>query len=395
MMRSWLLLLIFTAAVVAFPATAKEPPKIAEATYKQLAKARKAQDKKRPQEALTTLEALLPNVKDKAYEQALTYQHLAFVYLALERYNPAVDALQNALRQADLFPTESAQNLRFNLAQAAFHGERYALAKQAFSDWRTKQTHISADAWYLGALIEFKLNHFAAAEKILKQALNHQQREEWLTLLLHVQLEQKHYPAATDTLRGLIKQKPDNKQHWLNLTDTLSLSGNHSAALDTLKLVEQEFGLTGSEVKRLVNLYLHNNIPYSAAKTLAKAMDAGKIKKTAEQLEWLANSWAAARETGKAVQVLAQVAAQRGDGKLYLRCAQWSANARLWSETLTYTDKALQTQAKNNGQIYLLKGYAALQLNKIDQARAAFRQASGYVGVKQQAKAWLSQLNTE
>ena len=74
---------------------------------------------------------------------------------------------------------------------------------------------------------------------------------------------------------------------------------DYSGALATLQLAQHKIELDEKDILKLARLYLHKNIPYSAAQLLHKAMTDGRIKIDASNLELLANSWAAAREPEK------------------------------------------------------------------------------------------------
>jgi tetratricopeptide (TPR) repeat protein len=365
---------------------------VSQTTYKALEQSRKLMDQADYRTALVKLNELLPKITSNAYEAALVNQHLAYVYLEQGNYGKGLTALENTLMHAESLPPETVQNLRYNLAQAAAQTEKFDKAQKALDSWFAEEQRPSADAWYLRGLVQYKLHHLDRAADYLRRAIDLSNHENWTVLLLSIYLELKQYRQATDILQRLVDHYPGNKEYWLNLTDVYLMRQDYSGALATLQLAQHKIDLEEKEILKLARLYLHKNIPYSAAQLLHKAMTDGQIKSDVSNLELLANSWAAAREPEKELHYLRRAAQLKDDGNLYQRCAQILLRMERWREAVVMLDTALAKGLKSPGQSYLLKGIAAYQAGQMETAASAFRQAGRYKKTKNQALQWLNQV---
>lgn len=392
--RRMLSFLLFAAVFTVGHAATEEEKKytVSQKTYKILEQSRKLMEHADYRAALDKLQALLPAISENRYETALVYQHLAYVYLEQGNYAKGMKALDNTLSRADTLPPETVQDLRYNLAQAAAQTANYAKAAQALDSWFAQEKKPGADAWYLRGLVAYKQQRLKQSAGYLQRALAMAYHEDWSVLLLSIYLELKQYPQATGILQQLVNRYPDKKQYWLNLTDVYLMQQDYTRALATLKLADQTVTLDEEQILRLARLYLHKNIPYSAARLLSKAMKDQRIKTNASNLELLANSWAAAREPDRELHYLKQAAALRRNGNLYYRCAQILLREERWKEAVTMLDKALANGLKSRGQSYLLKGIAAYQAGQMKTAASAFQAAGQYKKTKDQAQQWLSQI---
>lgn len=389
----FLTLIVFSLSLTV-KAEEKKQYTVSQSTYKALTKSRKLSDESRYAEALGILNKQLPKASKNHYESALIHQHRAYIYLEQHRYKQAVAALEVTLKYGDTLPPESIQNLRHNLAQVYMKTEQYSKALPVLERWFQQEKKPSADAWYLKSLVYYKLNKFAAAVTPLKNAIALSPHENWYVLLLSIYLEQKHYRKAITVLNPLVNLYPKKKQYWTHLMDIHLLLKDYRKALVTLKLAYHIVSLEEKGIVRLAQLYMHNDIPYSAADLILENMQKKRVKRNARNLELLANSWAMAREHEKELRYLKQAADLKNDSRLYKRCGQILLQMERWGEAIAMLKKALaKGQLKNPQQSYLLIGIAAYHAGKLKTANWAFTQAGKYKQTAKQAKRWLQQVN--
>ncbi|MGH8512060.1 MAG: tetratricopeptide repeat protein, partial [Gammaproteobacteria bacterium] len=276
----------------------------------QLTKAREAMDKGRHAEALSILKALMPKVAGNAHETALTEQSMAYAYLGLKRYGDAIDANEAALARRAL-PRDVTHALRYNLAQSYIQIENYRKGIASLQAWLTDEKKPSADAHYLGAVCHHHLRQYEAALAHMKQAIAKvkEPHEDWYLFMLSLYFECKRYADAAPLLKNLIAKHPRKTEYWRYLTDVYLISKRDGEALATLKLAYAQDMLEERDLIRLAQLYLHRNIPYSAARLLDKEIQRGRIARTAQNLELLGNSWAMARERKRTIGALQEAAA--------------------------------------------------------------------------------------
>lgn len=366
---------------------------VSQTTYRVLEKSRKLSDESRYREAETLLSQQLPETASNRYETALIHQHLAYIYLQQQNYRRAAKSLEAALAGGDTLPETTTHDLRYNLAQVYMQTEQYAKVPPIIEQWFANEPKPGADAWYLKALAYYKLDRYAAAVAPLQKALALEPHEDWYVLLLSVHLQQKHYRQAVPVLTRLVDLYPGKKEYWLQLTDVHLLLKDYRKALATLKLADHSVVLEEKDILRLAQLYLHNNIPFSAARVLLASLEQHKIKHNAANLELLANSWAMAREHQKELKYLHQAAKLNNDGRLYQRCGQILLQMERWDEAITALKQALaKGNLKQPQQSYLLIGIAAYNANHLKTADWAFSQAQKSKQTRQQAERWLQQL---
>ena len=367
---------------------------VSQITYKVLTKSRKLSEGSQLQAAINVLNKHKVKTVKNLYETTLIYQHLAFIYLEQHLYKNAVYALEMTLKGSDTLPPKSAQDLRYNLAQVYMQTEQYKKALPILDQWFLLEKKPTADAWYLKGLAYYKLNRFSSAVLPLKKAIALSPHENWSVLLLSIYLEQKQYHQAISVLNRLLDLYPQKKQYWMHLTDVHLMLKDYTKALATLKLAYRSVSLGEKDILRLAQLYMHKNIPLSAAELLLANMKKKKIKNNAANLELLANSWSMAREHKKELKYLQQAASLKKDGRLYQRCGQILLQMERWNEAITMLKKALgKGHLKNPQQSYLLIGIAAYNASKLKTANWAFTQAGKYKKTKKQAERWLQQIN--
>jgi tetratricopeptide (TPR) repeat protein len=374
-------------------ATDKKQYTVSQATYKVLTKSRKFSDKSQFTEAIRVLKNQLPKTIKSRYETAMIHQHLAYIYLEQHHYRKAISSLESTLKDSHTLPPDSVQSLRYNLAQVYMQTEQYRKALPVLEQWFQQEKKPTADAWYLKSLAYYKLKKYASAVAPLKKAIAKSPHEDWSVLLLSIHLEQKHYRQAATVLNQLLDLYPHKKKYWMHLTDVHLMLKDYGKALVTLKLAYKTVPLAEKDIVRLAQLYMHKNIPYSAADLLLKNMQQKKVKRNARNLELLANSWAMAREHKKELKYLKQAANIKNDGKLYQRCGQILLQLERWNEAIPMLKKALAKGGlKQPQQSYLLMGIAGYNANKFKTATWAFTQAGKYKKTKKQAERWLQQV---
>jgi len=351
---------------------------VSQATYESLTKARKLLDQHHYGEALGVLHALLPKVKDNAYEAALTQQALAYAYLARKDYPKAIVAIEAALAKKSL-PSEVDHSLYYNLAQGYIQTEDYGRGLKALDQWFAKEKDPPADAYYLAAIAHHRLKRPDAAISALQGAVAKagKPREDWNQFLLALYFESQRYAEAIPVLKNLLVAHPHNKDYWHYLTDVQLQLKHESEALATLKQAHRLVQLSEADLIRLAQLNLRANIPFTAARLLEREMASGRIRKTAAHLELLGNSWAMARERERAITVLEQAAAHSDKGKIHLEIAHMHLGMEHWAEAARSLEQALSRGGLNDpAYAKLLLGFAYYHQGDNARAASALKQAA-------------------
>jgi tetratricopeptide (TPR) repeat protein len=213
-------------------------------------------------------------------------------------------------------------------------------------------------------------------------------------LSLHFQLQQ--YRDATEVLKKLIVSFP-KKSYWMQLAAAYTELDDKKKALATMELAEdQGFLQSENEVRNLIQLYLYNDVPYQAARTIEKAIADGRLPNNAKNQEMLANTWLHAREREKAIGPLERAAEMSGDGNLYVRLGQVHIAEERWGPARAALAKALgKGGVRDAGNVHLMLGIANASESRWDEAKKAFSAARKYDNSATSAGQWLAHIEEE
>jgi len=254
----------------------------------------------------------------------------------------------------------------------------------------------SAELWVLKAQAHYQAGQYQQVTDPIGRAIRmvKQQgripKENWLLMQRSAAYESGNFKAMGDSLKELIRYYP--KDDYI-----MQLAGAYSQAGDTKKqlvLTEAMYdaGLKkdASSAKNLANLYLMHELPYNAATVLESSMNSGLIPKDTSNLKLIAQAWFLSREDRKAIPALKLAASQSGDPELYIRLAQSHMNIDEWEEAIPHIKESLNRGVKNRRVANTMLGSAYLQLERLDEARAAFQAAGG-----SQSAQWLKFIDNE
>ncbi|MCI0400675.1 MAG: tetratricopeptide repeat protein [Gammaproteobacteria bacterium] len=372
-------------------------PLLSETTYQALADVHTMTEKGDYQEALAALQKLGSQANANPYEAAVINQNLGYVYHALGDYPKAIDAFERALNTG-LLPQILTHSLTYNLAQLLIYTKAYREGLQYLNEWLKNEPAPSSEPHILAASAYYQLEQYGEAiphARIAVQQVS-EPNESWYQLLLACYYQLSMYENAATLLEEMIVNFPKERSYWLQLTGVYQQLKREKQALAILELAYSQDMLDEHDLLRLAQLYLYMEMPYKAGGLLATELKAGRIKKTKENLELLANSWLLAQEKQKAADALQQAAQVAEDGTLLYQLGRIYVDLERWGEAIT----ALQASTKTSGlddpaDAYLLLGIAAYRLGNNGLATKAFTKAVSYDKTKSQADWWLQQLAIE
>ncbi len=373
----------------------EETRTVSQVTYERLTEAKKRMEQGQYGEAARLLQALLPEVKDNDYETALTQQSLAYVYLDQKRYREAIGAMKAALARQGL-PREVSHALRYNLAQVYIQTDDYANGLAVLKQWLQDEKNPSPEVHFLAAVAHHHLKQDEPAITHIQKAIakTPKPREDWHLFLLSLYFEHQRYQEAVPILTRLVTRYPRKTSYWRYLTDVyLHLKREHEA-LATLKCAYDAGVLEEADRVRLAQLYLHQKIPYSAARLLEQEMARGRISRAAAHLELLGNSWAMARDPKRAIESLKQAAAMRKHGDLYVNVAQLQMGLEHWEKAAKSLDQALEKGGlKAPEEAQFLLGVACYHHGDTSRAVSALKEAAKSPRYRTQARRWLDNID--
>lgn len=367
---------------------------LSETIGKRLLRVSELAEEERYAETIEILQPLTQRSRLKKYDRAQVFQTYGYMLAALERYPEAAKALETAL-SIDYLPDASMQSLKYNLAQLYMASESYTRAIALLEDWMKQEESPSAQA-------EFLISAAYAQTEQWDRALPHARRcvqlsdepvEQRLRMLLAVEFQNGNAKESLAVLEQLVTHFPQ-KTYFMQLAAAYSNQGDESSALAVLELAdEQGFLDQEREVLQLVQRYMYNDLPWPAARSLKRGLEAGIVEPTSKNLELYANALLAAREYDKALEPLARAAEAAEDGNLYVRLAQVHLEVENWTEAREALDAAVAKGGlRNPGNANLLRGISNFNDDRLESARAAFNEALAHEQSADNARKWLEQV---
>jgi tetratricopeptide (TPR) repeat protein len=221
-------------------------------------------------------------------------------------------------------------------------------------------------------------------------------RQGWLQLLLALYMEQKEYKKAVPLLEDLVSRFP-KKAYWIQLAAVYSELGRDLDSLAAQQLAHAQGLLTTDrELTRLAQLFLFNDLPFSAAQVMQTGLDEGLIENKSANWRLLGDAWLSAREYEKALGPLHNAAELSDDGDLYVRLGQVYIQREEWDKAVETLGQALgKGSLKDVGNAHLLIGIANYNRKKIGAARTSFAKARDSETTKESADRWLKHIERE
>lgn len=347
---------------------------------------------------------LIEEAKEKKltdYERAQVFNLSAYSYYLQERYKEAIVAYDQVLAQPGL-PEALMMSTLKTKAQLQFTTEDYEAALATIRQLMASVTEPSADVFMLEGQALFQLARYEEALKPIKTAVDmfREQgqipKENWLLLLRVIYFEMKDYDNMIEVVRELIAYYPKD-------TYILTLAGIYSELGDTKKqlvltevLYEKGYLHGSGHATNLANLYLLHGLPYKAAQTLEREINANVVEANERNLRLLSQAWYQAREDQKAIAPLKAAAEMSDDGELYVRLAQSHINLEQWKEAGVAVQKGLKLGGlKRDDQANIMLGMALFNQKRLQQARRAFEKAQRDKRSARAAGQWINYVDSE
>ena len=364
---------------------------LTEKTYKVLSTAQELMAAEKNTEAEKKLKALLKQTNTGTYDRAVVQQTLGYLYSAQENYPQARKLFQQAL-DSNALPKKVSHNLQYNLAQLFLADEEYKEGIALLEQWLKAESSPPNSAHVLLASAYYRVKNYKKTIEHIRIAIKNDKsaKEAWYQLLLSAHLELKQYKSAITVLETLITQYPYQKVYWTQLS-ALYLQQNKEFGALAVKMLAQRLEL--GDAKTLINLadmYRYLHIPYKSAQLLTKGVDDGIIDADFDNLNHLADSWLAAKESQKAANVLQQLAKLDDSGVSDLKYGRVLFGLEQWQQAADALSTSVQKlDGEQQGTASLLLGMAQYHLGDLTQAKSTFSNAVAYENERNQAGQWL------
>lgn len=392
-----LVILIFSFSISVLGEEEESKFLLSENTYKILNTVNEQMVKEDYQNALDTLNKLIPTISNKVYDLAIAFQTQGFIYNAQENYSAALNSFLKAMEKNAL-PEEVSHNLNYIIAQLMFQKEAYHDGLEYLVRWLDREDNPGVEAHILAASAYYQTGEFnkmiTHANDAIKKSTSPQKA--WYELLLSGYYETKNYAAAAKLLEEMIARFPDTDSYWLQLATVYQHLKQDKKALSVSELAYKKNLLDEQGILQLVQTYLYLNMPYDAARLLSTELENGKIEDSKENIELLFNSWLMAKETEQAADFLSQYIDKLNDPSLYYRLGHIYVQMEDWNNAILALESAIADQQfKEVANTWLLLGIASYRNGNNKRSAQSFKQALNYNETKEQAEWWLDRLNND
>jgi tetratricopeptide (TPR) repeat protein len=222
-------------------------------------------------------------------------------------------------------------------------------------------------------------------------------QESWLAMLSSLYLQRDEYPAAIPILQQLVSIAPDKKTYWLQLSSVYGQTKDYSNSLAILQLAYSA-GLVSddSDIRRLADLLLVNEIPYRCANVLETAISNKSVKVDASLYEKLANCWISAGEFDKSIDPLQRAAEMSATGDNYVRLGEVQVQRKDWPKAVDALKQGLaKGQLKNAGNAQMMMGVAHFNQKNYSEAATWFERAQQSEKYRQLATGYLEAIRAQ
>jgi hypothetical protein len=343
-------------------------------------------------DALAAAEAYLKSELNE-YERAMGEQLLGYILIALDRPGEAVPRFQRAI-ELDALPNNAHFGMMRSLAQLYAAREQWQRSLDTMAEYLRYQPEPAPEDRIMMAQNHVQLGQHRQALPWVRGAIQRagaDAQENWYQLELAIHFELRDHRAALPVLKAMVARWPDRLRYWELLAGAHQELNQDADALAALMaaysggLIDTEAGLLN-----LARMNLYVDAPFQAGRILARALEAGRVTANAANLRLLLQAWTAAREFESAAWVIDRLAPLTGEGDLFLQQARLMMEHNDWQATLDAARKALELgNLSQPGNAWLLAGIALMELEQLEESRAAFRRAQEFgADARRQAREW-------
>jgi tetratricopeptide (TPR) repeat protein len=386
--------------------TSVKVPAMRNRVYTQLARAQKLADEGNGLEGFDVLDEVQDRIESlNSYERAMLWNFYGFMYYGNDDVASAIDSFEKVVKEKAI-PNSLKLSTLYSLAQLSMQMQSFDQSLKFLGLWKESnpkemtntQQVLFAQVHYQNKQYEQSLSYVSKAIE-QSEASNEIPKENWLVLQRASYFELKQPIEVTQVIESLVRyyNKP---KYWLQLSAMYGEIGEEDKQLAIMESSWQAGYVTKStDIINLVQLYRYHNVPIKAANLLAEAIDSGKVVAQEKYLDMLAQAYIAAKDDEKSIPVLIKASEIGETGKFDAHLAQAYLNLEKWQLAINSADKALERGELDSesivGNMHLVKGMAAFNLQKFEQSLLAFNQAKKVKSSAKTAKQWFHYVEKE
>jgi tetratricopeptide (TPR) repeat protein len=333
------------------------------------------------------------------YEKGKVEQILFNIAYSQDRFDEARQHIQKAIDSGGLNEQEI-DGLRYQTAQLFMQEEKWKEGAAALEEWfKVTPTTPNSAAYYLLAVAYYQQDDYGKALPPAKKAveLMDKPNENWLQLVSALHLQREEYRDAIPVLQQLVTVAPDKKTYWMQLSSVYGQMEDYPNALAIMQLAHSVGLVTeDSEIRRLADLLLFNDVPYRGAQVIEAAIEKKVMNLDDKLYEKLANCWIAAGEYDKAVPPLQRAAEMASTGDTFIRLGEVQVQREDWPAAIAAVQRGVDKgQLKDPGNAQLMLGIAHYSQKNFGAARPFFERARQSDRLRNTADSYLQAIRAQ
>jgi tetratricopeptide (TPR) repeat protein len=334
------------------------------------------------------------------YERGRTEQILFNIAYSQEKFQEARDHLKKAIDSGGLNAQEI-DAARYQSAQLFLQEEKWREGAAALEEWFKTAANPNSAAYYLLAVAYYQQDDFnralAPAKKAVELMDQTKPNESWLGMLSALYLQREEFREAIPVLERLVSVAPDKKSYWMQLSSVYGQIEDYAKALGVMQLAYSAGLVTDdSELRRLADLLMFNDVPYRGAPVLEAAIEQKTVNVDEKLYEKLANCWIQAGEFEKSLPPLQRAAELAPTGDLWVRVGEVHVQRDDWTGVISAVERGVaKGQLKDPGNAQLMLGIAHYNKKEYSAARPFFERARQSERHRQLADSYLQAIRAQ
>ena len=288
----------------------------------------------------------------------------------------------------------------YNIAQLYMVNDDIAKARDYMERWLDGGGQPGRDQNWQLAILYQKLENYQQsvvyAERVLDADGENAERQV-LDFLLYLYDRTGDRVKKAELLERLLDDNPNERRLWDVVSGLYFENNEERKAFEVQKAMYlADILQTEDELMRIVNFYNSFNTPYEAAKVLEREMNRGRISRSGENMELLADLFQVSREFERAIPVIRQAAQIGNSGEMYKRLGRSCFELGQYEDAVGAFQDAIRSGGHNEpGYTRVLIGQSLYELDRKDDAADYFREATEFADGRQAGAAWLGFLRAE
>jgi tetratricopeptide (TPR) repeat protein len=306
------------------------------------------------------------------YERGKVEQIMFNIAYSQDRYEEARGHLQKAIDSGGLNAVEI-DSARYQSAQLFMQEEKWKEGAAALEDWFKTATNPNSAAYYLLA-VAYSAGRLRGLPRRKLSSHGEAERELCMVSALHLQAKSS---KAIPVLQQLVSVAPSKKTYWMQLSSIYGQQEDYANALAIMQLAHNAGLVTeDSEVRRLADLLMFNDVPYRGAQIIEAAMEKKLVNLDDKLYEKLANCWIAAGEFDKSIPPLQRAGELSATGDIFVRLGEVHVQREDWPAAIAAIQRGVDKgQLKDAGNAQLMLGIAHYSQKDFAAARPFFERA--------------------